>query len=329
VENIRVGILGCGGMAGGHAKMCSGMSGVDLVALCDVSEDIVSGFIDRNQLMKTSIYTDAAKMYAAEKLDAVIIVTPHTMHYEHGIQALDADCHVFMEKPMVTSTEQAYQIKKKVDETGKVFVIGYNTPCTPQFAYIRDSIRNGDFGKLELVSGFLSQDWLSATKGTWRQKPELSGGGQAYDSGAHLLNSLVWSVESSPSEVVAFIDNHGSPVDINSVINIRFQNQVLASITVSGNSPCCGTFMVFLFDQGRIEVDGWGGTWIRVYGKDGQLVENLELQGEKQLPFQNFIDAILGKAEARTSPTNGIHQSELMDAVYESAQSGSISRLSD
>jgi predicted dehydrogenase len=87
--------------------------------------------------------------------------------------------------------------------------------------------------------------------------------------------------------------------------------------------------MVFLFDQGRIEVDGWSGSWIRVYGKDGQLVENLELSGEAQLPFQNFIDAILGKAEARTSPTNGIHQSELMDAVYASAESGSIIRGSD
>jgi predicted dehydrogenase len=263
-------------------------------------------------------------MLAKVKPDAVLISTQHTLHYEQGMMALDAGCHVFMEKPMVTSAEHAYKIAEKVKETGKVFVIGYNTSCSANFYYLREQIRNNTLGKLELVLGYINQNWKRGTMGRWRQDPELSGGGQAYDSGAHLLNSLCWSVESSVEEVFAFIDNCGTEVDINSSINVRFENGVMAGIVISGNCPAPGgTFMAFIFDNGRIEIDGWGGGWIRVY-KGNQQVEKPPITKEMAAGRSdyNFIDAILGRAEPRTDPVNGIIQSELMDAIYESARTG-------
>lgn len=324
MSTIRIGFQGCGNMAGAHARRLPELKGVELAALCDVSPDILDGFIGKHLAGQPvpATHTDPAAMYAREHLDAVIIMTPHTLHYEHGVQALDAGCHVFMEKPMVTSTEQAYALRDKVEETGRIFVVGYNTPCTPAFAYIRDAVRNQTFGTLELVSAFLSQNWLKVTRGTWRQQPELSGGGQAFDSGAHLMNSLVWSVEAAPAEVFAFIDNHGSPVDINSVCNIRFSNGVLAAVTIGGNSPGAGTFMTFIFDRGRIEVDSWGGQWIRVYDHEGRQVSDPVPSGTPQSPLDNFIAAVRGEEEPLTSPRNGIHQCELMDAFYASAESG-------
>src|SRR4051812_30242449 len=182
-KKVRVAILGCGGMAGAHAGRFKGNPDVEIVALCDVSDDLTAKFIERNlkdYQPAPKRYTDPKKMYAEAKLDAVTIVTPHTMHYEHGVQALDAGCHVLMEKPMVTAADQAHALAKKVKETKKVFVIGYNTPCSPEFDFIRTAIRKNTFGKLELISGYLSQNWMNAVAGSWRQKPELSGGGQAY-----------------------------------------------------------------------------------------------------------------------------------------------------
>ena len=145
-------------------------------------------------------FADPAEMYATVKPDAVVICTPHTLHHEHGMGALEAGCHVLMEKPMVTAAADAYEMKSKVEETGKVFVIGFNTACSPYFYYLREQIRSGAFGKLELVNGYLAQGWMKPTAGSWRQDPKLSGGGQAYDSGAHLFNSLCWSVESRVAE---------------------------------------------------------------------------------------------------------------------------------
>ena len=329
MSKLRMAFLGCGGIAGKHARSLKGKDEIEIVGGSDVSEEQVGKFFKRNldgYKPAPGVFTDAAKMYAATKPDAVVICSPHTLHYEQGMQALDAGLHVLMEKPMVTNAAHARALKKKVDDTGKVFVIGYNTPCSPNFKYLRDRIRDGTFGKLELVNGYLSQNWMRGTAGAWRQDPALSGGGQAYDSGAHLMNSLCWSVESDVEEVFAFVDNHGSAVDINSTTSVRFASGVMANITISGNSPGNGSHMVFVFDGGRVEIDGWGGSWIKVFGDDGKLIEEPGIEGEAMAPADNFVDAIAGRDEARTSPANGIVQSELMDAIYESARTGKAAR---
>jgi len=329
MSKINVAILGCGGMAGAHAQRFKNNKDVKIVACSDVSTEIVEKFIERNLKdypHKPEVFTDSKTMYAKAKPDdAVSIITPHTMHFEHGMQALEAGCHVLMEKPMVTEASQAYALAQMVRKCNKVFVIGYNTPCTPEFSYTREIIQKKSLGKLELVSGYLAQNWLTVTANSWKQKPELSGGGRAYDSGAHILNSLCWSVEANIVEVFAFIDNHGSPVDINSSINIRFDNGVFASIVVGGNCAAGGASMHFIFEKGRIDIDGWGGGWIKVFHNEREI-KYPPITGEAQSPNDNFIDAILGRAEPRTSPSNGIVQSELMDAIYESGRTGKPAR---
>jgi len=328
VEKVRLAMVGCGGHSGYHARLMRQIPEVEIVAAVDVREEIVNNYIERNLSgypTRPKVYTDLDAMLAEVKPDAVLIATPHTLHFEHGMKALEAGCHVFMEKPMVTAADQAYALAEKVKETGKVFVIGYNTPCTGEFYWLREQIRNQTFGRLQLVSGYLSQGWLKGTTGTWRQDPALSGGGQAYDSGAHLLNSLCWSVEANVQEVFAYIDNCGAPVDINSSINVRFENGVFAAIAIGGNCESSGSHMAFVFERGRVEIDGWNGQWIRVYDRHGQI-KYPPISNERYTPDQNFIDAILGRAEPRTSPYNGIVQSELMDAIYESARTGMPAR---
>lgn len=329
MSKVRVAILGCGGMAGAHAQRFKEDKEVEIVALCDVAEEGVRSFIDRNLAdyePEPAIYTNAADMYSEIRPDAVTIVTPHTMHFEHGVQALKAGCHVLMEKPMVTDSNQAHELAKVVEETGLILVIGYNTPCTPAFQQLREIIRSNELGKLEVVSGWLAQDWKRLTTGLWRQDPKLSGGGQMYDSGAHLFNSLVWSVEQQISEVQAFVDNLGTPVDINGTANIRFANGVLATIMISGNCSNNGAGMTFCFEDGLVEIDGWSGSWIKVGRRDGDETVINPTGAEIEMPNDNFVDAILGRAEPQTSVLNGIIQSELMDAIYESARTGQIAR---
>jgi len=331
MAKVRVTLLGCGGFMGQHVNRLRKRPDVEIVGLCDVTQEQLDKFTKRHwgndgqPATPPPTFTDRAKMYAKTKPDAVFVATPHTLHYEHAVEALAAGCHVYMEKPMVTKSADAYALAEHVKKAGKILVVGYNTSCSPRFAYLRDVIRSGELGKLEMVSGYLTQDWRRFTKGSWRQKPELSGGGQAYDSGAHLLNSLCWTVDSPIAEVSAFVDNLDTPVDINSVINVRFTNGVLAAILVSGNSPGAGTHTVFVFDGGRVEVDGWGAHWMRVYkgdGKGGDKQIEVELPQEQMTPDDNFLDAIQGKAKPRTSPQHGIIHTELMDAIYESARTG-------
>jgi predicted dehydrogenase len=329
MPKVKVAILGCGGMAGAHARRLKPNPDVQIVALSDVSEPHVQKFIDRHLAdydPKPPIFTDPARMYSEAKPDAVVIVTPHTLHFEHGMQALEAGCHVLMEKPMVTDSGQAHELANFVKKTGKILTVGYNTPCTPTFRYLRDVVRKGELGKLETVTGWLAQNWKQGTTGSWRQDPALSGGGQMYDSGAHLFNSLVWTVEQPISEVFAFIDKMGTPVDINGTVNIRFANGTLATITIVGNCPNDGAGMYLTFEKGRVEVDGWSGSYIKLFrGGEGEVKE-LPLTGKAETPDDNFINAILGRDQPQTTPLNGVNQSELMDAIYESAKTGQVAR---
>jgi len=84
--------------------------------------------------------------------------------------------------------------------------------------------------------------------------------------------------------------------------------------------------MYLTFEEGRVEISPWHGGDFRVYRR-GQSVESPVIEGGTQNPNDNFIDAILGRALLLTSPQNGILQSELMDAIYESARTGQITRL--
>lgn len=329
-EPVRVALLGCGGIMRRHAQRLQAHPDVRIAGLCDVSKEITSTFQAAHLSAVTSPiehYTDPAEMYAKLKPDAVFIATPHTQHFRHGVEALRAGCHVFMEKPMVTSLEDAYALEREVQKDGRILVVGYNTPCAPEFQFLRETITSGSLGRLELVTGFLSQDWLRHTAGKWRQDPELSGGGQAYDSGAHLFNSLCWTVNRDVEEVFAYVDNHGTRVDINSVASIRFADGLMANITVSGNSPGSGRFMAFIFDGGRIEIDGWEGSWIRVWEGDRPIKYPPITEGMgAPSPDHNFIEAILGRAEPRTTARHGVIQSQLMEAFYESQRTGKPAR---
>jgi len=314
-------------MAGLHAPHIKSNPDIDLVAGCDVSKDLVENWLDKHwsdRATRPESFHNPADMYRNARPDAVIIATPHTAHFEQGTQALAAGCHVLMEKPMVTNSAQAHALAGQVARSGKVFTIGYNTPCTPHFLFVRDVIRTERFGKLEMVSGYLAQNWLRYTDGTWRQNPDLSGGGQVYDSGAHLLTSLCWSVESNVEEVFAWVDRKHLKVDVNSCISVRFENGVVASLIVNGNCPVDHGALSFFFDNGKIDVDGWYSRWIRCW--HGQTEVEADLSGRGTSPVGNFIDAILARDVPRTSPFNGIVHSELVDAMYESARTGMPAR---
>lgn len=326
MSTVKIAFQGCGRYMKNHADRILKIADTQLVALCDVTTEQVEKFIQTNLsnlAEKPVVFTDAKLMYEQAKPDAVFIATPHTLHFEHACEALDAGCHVYLEKPMVTNLNQAYELAQKVEQTNRILVVGYNSPCSPEFAFLQSVIASGELGKLEVISGHIAQNWMNLTIGLWRQKPELSGGGMAYDTGAHLLNSLCWSVQSDVDTVFAMVDNHDTPVDINSVFVIKFTNGVMASIAVAGNSNANAGSLSFMFEHGRIDIDGWAGSWLRMY-KDEVEIKYPPITDDMghQSPTHNFIDCIQGKAQPRTSARNGIIQSQLMDAIYESARTG-------
>jgi len=199
---LRIGMIGCGGNGRGHLKALSAHPESRIAAMVDPAK----AMIDRARreipaLAEAPAFADHRAMLKAVELDAVAISTPHTQHTRQILDALNAGLHVLCEKPLTCS----------VADTKKVIAM--------------------------FVQSFLSQGWLRGTRGTWRQEPELAGGGQLNDSGSHLVDMIFWTMPSRPVEVSAMIENRGAKVDIDSAISFRFADGCLGNLSILGAGP--------------------------------------------------------------------------------------------
>jgi predicted dehydrogenase len=298
---LNYALVGCGGMAHAHAAQLQKISEVKVVALVDPITERTAAFREK-YFDDAREYVSMDEMLAAKtKLDAVVMV----------------------EKPMVTSSAHAYDLWRVVKKSGKLLAIAFQSSYTPEFEYLAAERERGTFGKVQVISGWLSQSWLNGTKNSWRQEPEISGGGQMYDSGAHLFNALMWLMNEPVVEVACFYDKCGSPVDINGVAIARFQHGALASIAIGGNCPPFRTELQIQTDSHLIITDQYGGK-LEISGRDGKRVyphvrQNFEPNTQHGTPHYNFVRALQGKETLKAPVRYGVLLSALMDAMYESA----------
>ena len=181
---VHLALVGCGGMGHYHAARLKEIDRVKVTALVDLLPA-------QTRLYRERYFPDAREYDDYEKLlsdrdlplDGVVLVTPHTDHYPQAKAALLRGLHVLVEKPMVTGSAQAYDLWKTVKQTGRQLSIAFQSCYTPEFGYLARERDAGRLGRITLVSGWLAQNWLSATAGKWRQNKSASGGGQMYDSG--------------------------------------------------------------------------------------------------------------------------------------------------
>ncbi len=328
---IRLGIIGCGGFVGSHCRAIRDhVPEFEFVGLADPVRSHAERIRDeRVCLPDVPIYDNYPDMLEKARPEAVIVSTPHMLHYEHCAAALDAGAHVMVEKPMVVGAENARRLAEKAREAGKVLQVAIQGAYTDTFAYARELISDGTLGPLQLASGVMAQNWMKLTAGSWRQQPELSGGGQLNDSTTHVIGAMLFLVDSPVVEAFCWTDPCGTPVDINAVATVRFANGCLATLTSGGN---CAPFVSRLSLQGAnayLDISPHGGGFkvtLPPEAKGEEVREILEVPGgwgvPTVTPAKNFAEAIRGDAEPRCPAELGIRLAELMDCLYESSRTG-------
>ncbi len=324
-DQINLAIIGCGGMSHAHGEWLKSIPEANVVALCDINPEQMEKLCNAKFQGRKDIrrYMSMEKLLKSppKGLDAVVIVTPHALHFEQAMAALDAGYHVLVEKPMVTKSAHAKALAEKVKQTGLLLQVSFQASYSCEFAYIRDVLKKGGIGELQTVTAWSHQGWRpQGDKSTWkwRHDPKLSGGGQMYDTGAHLFNAIAWCLDRPVEEVFCMIDNKGMPVDINAVMTIKWQGGVLGTATISGNNPGWDEGIIIAGDKGRIHT-----------GIHAGRLEHFDAKGKIKYPpvtfphytpEQNFIYSILGRAEPMCTVRYGILHSWLMDALYKSAK---------
>jgi predicted dehydrogenase len=329
-DQLKLAIVGCGGMSAEHIRAVTQLPDAQVAALVDIRSEAyrqkLREMLKGDPSIRTYDSLDEMLKNPPPGLRGAVIVTPHTLHFEQSMACLDHGYDVLVEKPMVTNSAHARELKKKIEATGRHFQIAFQAPFTREFAYIREQIQAGELGELQTITAHSCQGWKKACAGTWRHDPKQSGGGQMYDTGAHLFNSITWLVDRPVVEVFCITDNKGLDVDINAVMTIHWEGNVLGSVTISGNTPGWQEGIWISGDKGRISTGIHAGR-LEQWNEKGPVKYPM-VTHSNYTPVQNFVDCILGRAQPRSPVRYGILHSWLMDALYESAREGKPVKLS-
>jgi len=323
MEKVRVGIIGTGGMSQGHMRKVLQNPDAEITALCDNRPEALANTVEKHEALKdVPQFADYRELIGSGLVDAVYIVTPHTIHYEEILAALDAGLHIYGEKPLVCNVTDAKHVLKRIDEVGKIFVLGYQRHYQAEFLYIKKAISSGEYGAVQFVQGLQGQEWLRACANSWRHELKWSGGGQLNDSGSHMLAVLLFVTGLSVKSVYAQMENFNVEVDINSSLTLQFDGGAIGSISIVGNAPSWYEDITiwcekgaFYMRNGKLEVSDAVGK------RHFPIPEDLPEGGN---PDDNFIAAILGKEEVGGPPIWGLKVIELTEAAWESAKTGQL-----
>lgn len=334
MDTLRVGIVGCGNASVGHVATLNSIEGVQVVGLADPNDA-------NRERMKHSVpglcdipeFDNPDDMYSALPLDAVLIVTPHTLHHPQIMQAVNQGLHVLCEKPLTCEPEHAREIEMTASSAGVTVMVSYQRRYYSAYTYMREAIREGALGELEAVSIQCGQRWKTGTAGLWRQNPKLSGGGMLMDSGSHLVDALMWLIDRPIESVYAVVDNLGTPVDINTTASVNFEGGIQGQIAVLGNLPTTWVEHVLVTGTEGVlwyEIEPqhpWRVGRVQHY-RNGHIEQPINLR-EGPGPDRAWIATIQGKMENPAPPSAGFNVALLTSLIYRSASEGQLIRCED
>ncbi|MDX2111379.1 MAG: Gfo/Idh/MocA family oxidoreductase [Verrucomicrobiota bacterium] len=253
--------------------------------------------------------------------DVAYIISPHKYHIEHIRECLNAGINVLVEKPMVLSQKEAKEVIALRDKTGKLVVVGFPGSLSPAMTKAKQMIADGAIGPVQGVVGICHQGWKRGTANTWRQDPVISGGGFLFDTGSHMINTIVDLIGQDLAEVHAMVDNCGAPVEINSTVLGTFASGIKLSLIAIGDSFDCRGDIRVIGQDGVIEIGMWG-HYLKLFTpktKGGYIDVKY---GKPKNTWENFVDVYSGKKANPCPPEVGLRFAQLMDMIRESAKKG-------
>jgi predicted dehydrogenase len=157
---LRTGVIGGGLIAqAAHLPNLQRLADrFELVAIADVSRGVAEGLARRYGAAKA--YTDWSAMLAAERLDAVVVCSPHATHAEIVLAALDRGLHVLVEKPLCIAPDDAATICDRRDDTGLVVQVGYMKRYDPAYGALLDALPTSADG-LRFVDVVTYDPWMA------------------------------------------------------------------------------------------------------------------------------------------------------------------------
>ena len=357
MEKIKIGIIGCGGIANGkHMPSYKNLADeAEMVAFCDIIEERAQKANVEYAAGKGKVFTDYKKLLK-EDLDAVCVCTPNVSHSEITVAALNAGKHVICEKPMAINYEEAKAMLDAKAKSGKILTIGYQNRYRPEVKYLKEEAEKGTFGEIYFARAKAVRRRAVPTWGVFLDE-EKQGGGPLIDIGTHSLDLTLyvmnnyrpnyavgtvyhklndqtrtanawgdWDPEKFTVEDSAFgfvVMENGATISIDSSWALNYADAGEAQTLICGTKA--GADMP---NDQKLRINGVnnGRQYITVPDFAAGGVDFFSGSGgigdPATIEAKTFLDAIRGKGELVVLPEQAIVVTRILDAIYQSAKTG-------
>lgn len=351
-QKARLGFIGAGWWAtANHMPILAARPDVEMTSVCRLGKAELAQV--RKQFGFTIATEDYRELLAKCELDAVVVSSPHTLHFDHARAALEAGCHVMIEKPMCTRADHARELVRLAREKRRHLLVPYGWHYKPFVQEAKRRVDAGALGRVEFVmchmaspirrllageglrmdrnAGYATETMFQPEPATWAN-PAVAGGGYGHAQISHSSGMLFWLTDLVPRQVFAMMSAPGTAVELFDAITARFDGGAIGTFSGAGTVP---------EKDARYQVD------LRIFGTDGMLLidcERARLQIRRNDgdhftaplasddgayscdgPPNNFVDLVLGKTETNYAPGDAAMRSvELLDAAYRSAASAKL-----
>lgn len=355
MREIKIGIIGCGGIANGkHLPALKGLGNVKIVAFCDIIEKKAKEAAKEYGVEGARVYTDYTQMLEKEKanIEVVHVLTPNSSHSPISVAALESDLHVMCEKPMAKDVAGAKAMLDAAKKTGKLLSIGYQNRYSSQARYLKKVCDAGDLGEVYYAEALALRRRAVPTWGVFLDE-EAQGGGPLIDIGTHALDLTLWLTNNYEPEMVVgsvyrkLADNENSAnafgswnpkeftVEDSAFGFIRFKNGATVVLKsswalnkiecVEANCILCGDKAgADMLDGLRINGEKFGKTYIIKPDIDESGVAFYTGESEEPADVEAnvFYSAVINGTELVVKPEEALKVTEILAAIYESNNNG-------
>jgi predicted dehydrogenase len=308
VRTIGVGMLGYAFMGKAHSNAYKKVPYMmypppaipKLAAICGRNKEAVEEACKRYGYEKS--YTDWRKMIDDKNVELLDNGTPNDQHAEPCIAAAEAGKHVFCEKPLARTAEEAGRMRDAVVKAGVKHMVAFNYRFVPAIRQAKELIESGRLGKIYHYRAMYLQEWIMPHYGTpriWRLEKKTAGSGALGDLGAHIIDLgrfLVGEVKSVAAMTKTFIPERPLP-DGKGKGKVDVDDAFVATVEFAGGA--IGTLEATRFAGGRKNHEV-----LEINGEKGSIRFNLERMneleifwvGEEPKETQGFHNALITEA---------------------------------
>lgn len=346
--SVKFGIIGFGFMGHIHETTLTNLKGAEVVAICDINEDRMVDAVTEN-VVKTTSYDE---LLAIEAINTVIVVVNNHLHKEVVIKAARAGKNIICEKPAAMTVAEFDEMIAVVEQADVLFTVHQQRRFDKDFRTAK-----AVYDKKVLGDVYTIQSKLYGFNGNmhdWHIYKKY-GGGMLYDWGVHLIDQILWLVDSKITSLYADVRNViNKEVDDYFKILFKFENGVTSEIElgtyflknkakwfehhwfVGGNlgsmysdgfepeGKIVKTTRLLTNVLGRTTMTASGPT--RSFGPPGEgvlVTEDLpEVNVDHVMFFENYLNALSGKEEILVKIPEVRRVLLVMEAIKQSAESG-------